>query len=396
MSDVSRLLGWFSSGLLLRPEPSTPGTVHLARAIAALCGAPLQLEAPALQVADVIGESPHYVFVLGDGLGMNLVESLSPESFLRRHLALELASTFPSSTAPALTSIGTGLWPGEHGVPGWLVYLRERDLHTVTLPFIERSTSRPLSELGLTPHDLFVSPPLWASLSRDTAAFIHRRIADSAYTRYVCGGHKVHPYDSLESAADAISARVATTAEPAFSYFYYSAIDTAVHIHGPSSREVAAEVTKLDSELSRLEGRLNGQARILVSADHGSYDVRPGQKLVIEPDDDLSRILLTPPAGESPVPSFHVRPGHEDEFAAKFRARAGDTHALLTTDEVDELRLFGPKPLSPITKARLGDFIALSAHGEAVVYSPETAVVNMKGFHGGLTPTEVRIPLVVA
>lgn len=396
MSDVGRLLDWFASGLLLKPDAATPGTVHLARAIAALCGTPLQLDEPGQLVAAAIGESPHYVFVLADGLGMNLVESLPADSFLRQHLAMELASTFPSSTAPALTSIGTGLWPAQHGVPGWLVYLRQRDLHTVTLPFIQRFSGRPLTELGLAPRDLFVSPPLWASLTRDAAAFIHRRIADSVYTRYVSGGCRVIPYDNLDAVVDAIGARVKTAAAPAFSYLYYSAVDTAVHIHGPTSREVAAEVDKLDGELRRLADALNGRARILLSADHGGYDVRPEQKLVIEPGDALSELLLTPPAGESPVPSFHVRPGLEAEFTASFRSRAGDAYALLTVDEVDELRLLGPEPLSATTRKRLGDFIALSARGEAVVYAPETAVVNMKGFHGGLTPAEVRIPLVVA
>jgi predicted AlkP superfamily pyrophosphatase or phosphodiesterase len=396
MSDVARLLGWFGSGLLLRPDPQAPGTVHLARALAALCGAPLQLAPPAQTIAAAIGESDHYVFVLADGLGLNLVDALPEDAFLRRHVAMPIVSVFPSSTAPSLTAFATGLWPAQHGVPGWHVYLSDRNIDTVTLPFVERFTNRPLDELGLRGEDLFATPVLWKHLKRDAAYFINRRIGDSVYTRYVSGGHPVLPYDSLEDAVDAVAARIADATSPTFTHLYYPAVDSAVHAYGPGSEQVAGEVAKLDAALGRLSESLAGRARLIVSADHGGYDVKLEQKLILQPEDELSQLLVTPPDGESPVPFFHVQPGHAAEFASRFRARTGDTYALLTADEVNDVRLLGPDPLSPTTRARIGDFIALAAHGEAVVNGPDTVLVNMKGFHGGLTPAEVHIPLVVA
>ena len=396
MSDVPRLLDWYAAGRLLRPDPAKAGTVHLARALAALCGASLTLNPPERQIAAAIGDAEHYVFVLADGLGLNLVDVLPPSSFLRKHGALELASTFPSSTAPALTSIATGLWPAQHGVPAWLVYLRERGLHTVTLPFTERFSGRPLGEFRLEAGDLFTCPPLWAALPGDTMLLLHQRIAGSAYTRYASGGRPILPYTSLSSAVEAICSRVRSAAAPTFTYLYYSAVDTAVHAHGPGSRQVAAEVVELDERLDGLAQDLPENARLVVSADHGGYDVGPRQKLLLRPDDELSSCLLTPPAGEPPTPLFHVRPGREADFAATFRRTAGDAFVLLTPDEVEALRLLGPDLLSPTTRARIGDFMALSAAGESVVYAPDTAIVNMKGFHGGLSPTEVRIPLILA
>jgi hypothetical protein len=396
MSDVPRLLDWFATGLLLRPDPAKPGTVHLARALAALCGVPLTLDPPERQIAAAIGDAEHYVFVLADGLGLDLVDVLPPGSFLRRHVALALASTFPSSTAPALTSIATGLWPAQHGVPAWLVYLRERGLHTVTLPFTERFSGRPLGEFGLEAGELFTCTPLWAALTSDTMLFLHQRIAGSAYTRYASGGRPILPYTNLDGAIEAICSRVRSAVAPTFTYLYYSAVDTAVHAHGPGSRQVAAEVVELDQRLDHLSQGLPENARLVVSADHGGYDVSPRQKLLLQPDDELSSLLLTPPAGEPPTPLFHVRPGLEADFAAAFRRTAGDSFVLLTPDEVEGLRLLGPDRLSPTTRARIGDFLALSAAGESVIYSPDTAIVNMKGFHGGLSPAEVLIPLILA
>ena len=91
-----------------------------------------------------------------------------------------------------------------------------------------------------------------------------------------------------------------------------------------------------------------------------------------------------------------IVPGQLAEFASRFRAAAGDDFVLLTIVEVNDMRLLGPDALSPTTRKRIGDFVALSANGGAVVYGAEPAIMNMKGFHGGLMPVEVQVPLVVA
>jgi hypothetical protein len=118
-SDAGRLLDAFARGTLLPPSADEPNTVELARAMAWLCGVDgLELSQNAHRIADAIGRYENYVFVLIDGLGMNLIQRQSPGSFLRAHVAMELRAVFPSSTAPALTSIATGCWPAEHAIRG--------------------------------------------------------------------------------------------------------------------------------------------------------------------------------------------------------------------------------------------------------------------------------------
>ena len=86
MSDVARLLAWFDSGVLIRPDATQPNTVALAHAIASRCGAPdVVLSPPARRIADAIEAAEHIIFVMADGLGMNLIERLPVDSFLRRH-----------------------------------------------------------------------------------------------------------------------------------------------------------------------------------------------------------------------------------------------------------------------------------------------------------------------
>ena len=160
-SDYSRLLSMFDGGLLVRPDAAVPNTVDLSRALAAIGGAPqFESEAGTAGIRALVGVPRHLVFVLADGLGMNLVERLPPNAFLRRHLAFEIGAVFPSSTAPALTSLATGLWPAAHAVPSWFTYLPSAGLSGVVLPFTERRSGRDLQRhYGVDPGHVFPSGP---------------------------------------------------------------------------------------------------------------------------------------------------------------------------------------------------------------------------------------------
>ena len=55
--------------------------------------------------------------------------------------------------------------------------------------------------------------------------------------------------------------------------------------------------------------------------------------------------------------------------------------------------MFRPEPLSRLTLDRIGAFVGLLVDDAVLDYRPRTPVI---GFHGGLSPAEIRIPLIVA
>jgi hypothetical protein len=118
--------------------------------------------------------------------------------------------------------------------------------------------------------------------------------------------------------------------------------------------------------------------------------------VLLNPQDRVASLLKTPPSGEPRAPIFHVKDGASGEFVAAFRARFGERFALLSADEVLALRLLGPRPPSAVTHARMGDFMAIAGGREALIYAVDQGMIEMAGFHGGLDPDEVRIPLVIA
>jgi hypothetical protein len=396
VSDRPRLEGWFRAGKLLRPDYETPSTVHLARALAALCGVDLDLETPTRRLAGLIGEARHYVFFLADGLGMNLVESLPRSSFLHRHTALELRSLFPSSTAPALTSLATGAWPATHAVVTWFQYLPRWDVQATVLPFVERFSGEDLRRLGLGGEQVFTTPALAPRFRRDVSALMPAPIAESVYTRYMRGGTPVQGYGSLEEALAALAARLSASDSPSYTYVYYSRIDGATHAHGPASREVAAEVDALEGMVAQLHESLAARARIILTSDHGAIEVPAAKKLELAANDPLLDLLRCVPSGEPLVPLLHAREGQREAAFAAFRRRFGEAFAWLSVDEAEELRLLGPGPLAAATRERLGDYLGLSAEGMALVYGGDEGIRSMRGFHGGLSRDEVRTPLVLA
>ncbi|MEX2246600.1 MAG: alkaline phosphatase family protein [Dehalococcoidia bacterium] len=394
MSDLPTLLRWFDDGRLVRPSSAVPNTVALVRALASLNDArDGPLDDQAQRIATAIGEADHHVFILADGLGMNLLESQPAGAFLRPHVAMELQAVFPSTTAAAITSIATGLWPAEHAVPAWWTYLPDHGVTATILPFIERFSQRPLQELGVRPDDALPAQVTLPRFTSDVCAYMPRTIAGSTYTRYFRGGTACRAYDGLGRAVEAIADRIRSATRRTYSYLYIPSIDAAEHLFGVASHQAREALEAVDRAVARLAELVATRARIVLSADHGLLDVPRERVHIARRDDDLMRHLAAPPYGEPRVPMFTVRDGCAEAFAACFRRQYGETFALLTVDEADELRLFGPEPLAPETRRRIGGFLALCANPDVLVYEPPDEI--MRGYHAGLTAEEMRIPLVI-
>jgi hypothetical protein len=396
MNDVDRLLHLFATGALVRPRADERNLVDLARALGRLAGADLTLAPPAQALLDEIGGADHHVLVLIDGLGMNLIDRHAT-GFLRERVGRPIRTVFPSSTAPALTSLATGLWPGEHAVPAWWTYLPDRGVHATILPFVERFSERSLAELGIGSDEAFPQPSLRGRLTCETRAYLPSYIVRSTYSRYLAGGGENVGYEGLDRAVDAVVQRIAASRRPSFTYLYYAGVDTAAHEHGPESRAVAGRVALVEQELSRLVAGLAGRARVVVTADHGHIRIGESDRLVLAAEDELLALLVSPPAGEPRTPLFHCREGAREELARQFRARFGDRFLLLSTDEAEALHLFSPGRLDPEARRRLGDYVAISVDASVLLYAPAgSALAEMEGFHGGLLPDEMLVPLILA
>jgi hypothetical protein len=392
VTDVDRLLAWFDAGDLLRPDYDAPNLLTLSRAIARLCGADgVEATDTVRYLEDAIGRADHYVLVLVDGMGMHLVERLQAADPLRAALAMELRTVFPSSTAPALTTLATALPPAQHAVPGWWTYLPHAGVTATILPFVERFGER---HLGIDPRAAFPATPVTERYRRACLWVSPKLITGSVYSRYSSGGAPGFGYRSMTVAIDAIARHIAAAAGPTYTYFYIPFVDTAQHDHGPDAAIVTRMFSHVRRRLALLVETLRGRARIIITADHGQIGV--GERHIFDRNDPLIAMLEHPPSCEPRSSAFHVRDADHQRFRTAFADRFGERFALLTIDEVSALRLLGPVPLSAETRRRLGDYMAIPRGRDVILYEPAPTLRAMRGFHGGLTRDEVRVPLILA
>lgn len=401
MSDVERLLAAFDGGELLRPSPDVLNLVDLAKATASLAGADdIALTAGARRLVDLIGPSEHLVLILADGFGMNFVEAMDVEAFTPRHLATELRTVFPSTTSAALTTLATAEWPVRHAVLGWFLYLPEVDAITTILPFVRRSDGMSLTKLGVTQEQAFPQPPLISRIQTGPLSLFPEDIVGSVYSGYHTDGTPRRGYRGLKRGMDEVIKRTTEAEERTYTYVYWPKIDSLCHEHGTRHRETADAVMELDRELQRLSASMPAGTRILVTADHGLLDADESQTHWIEPDDELASCLSREPSGDAREVYFSLREGQEARFRDRFSQRFDGRFVLLTVEEAEELELFGPGALSPESGERLGDFVAVSLGADAIRYryprkKPDEPAKTYASHHSGLTPEEMRIPLIL-
>jgi hypothetical protein len=403
MPDLADL---FARGTLVRPTDSEPNLIHLIRAIAARAGVPDLDTAPAVkQLLELIAPAQHLIFVLLDGMGMNLLRRLPTESFMARSLRREIRAVCPSTTACALTTVATAAYPNQHGATGWFIYLADRQPRPITiatLPFVERFSGESLASRGIKVEDVLSLPPILPRMKcQQTLVLTPPYIAHTPYNVWSRGGTPGVGYTSIPNAVDQIVERITSAGndKTTYTHWYMPDIDSICHHKGVEHPDVIPLVMGIDAELGRLAERLAGRARIIVSADHGLIDVPRENQVLLRDGDPMLDWLAVPPTGDARMPIFHVREGRDPQgFAAAFNERFGNRMILIPTSEAERLDLFGPGRMSPAARQRFGHFIALTFCPATLSYHPSNKPVGelFIAVHAGLSPQEMWVPLCVA
>ncbi len=193
-----------------------------------------------------------------DGLGYTLwmdhnrkggfFNAISHKGFL-----MPITSVFPSTTAAAITTVNTGLTPLEHGLPEWVVYMREIGMIINTLPFTAfMSESRvDLQDKGIDPRILYNGRTVYEQLADQgikSATLTHRALVNSAYTGIIKKGSDILGYVYPSDAAMKLR-RLIESDEKSYINLYMENIDTSTHAYGPFTEESRAEIDSVSQAL---------------------------------------------------------------------------------------------------------------------------------------------------
>jgi len=382
-----------------RPGPppwgEDPGAtiVGLAAAIAARSrGAPVELSHRSL--APAIAEARHLVLLLLDGFGERQLATLAPGGALAASRVGGLRSVFPTSTAPAITSFASAVFPAAHANPGWLCWSPQHAAAIRSLPMDVRGAPGQAVEAA--------SLWDWRSASLDSRmpviALQPQAIAESEFSTHAWAGAQRVGYRSADELVETIDSAVRSHPDGAWLWVYLPHFDSTSHERGWQSDAAVAVAVRFDRLFERLVARLgDSDALLLATADHGFIDVPPPQRLDLADFPTLSALLERPLCGEPRVAYCQPLPGAELAFEAAVRAQLGFAFESFRTAELIAAGWFGPGPVSPRLAARVGSHVLVGRDHYTLVDQVEgEKPPKFIGMHGGIHPDEIAVPLIAA
>lgn len=397
------------------------------------------------------------VMVLVDGLGWQMLrERAGHTPNLRRLLADSdyLHTCAPSTTAAALTTLATGVYPGAHAMVGYAVRdpLLRGHLGAGHVPgpgdvfdliTFKNSSHDPLTwqsvptliERANAKANAGCGPQLGAvSIGRS-------KFAGSGLSLAAWRGFKHIGVDALDQRPYQAYRAIKEGAK--LVYLYVGELDHAGHNHGWHSDKWLEALEALDAMVGQLFRRLPAGTRIVLTADHGMVDTDRHHRIDLAKEKELAKDVVAV-AGESRFLQLYVPDDVASAQAASGPARsaagtqAASGHAQMITGPggatadmqaaggvvenngrkelaqrvakrwaeflgdraiwvgTNPAPLMGP--LSSGARAAVGDVLVALNDNWTVVDSRVQSfhATQLIGVHGSLTPVELEVPLIKA
>lgn len=296
------------------------------------------------------------------------------------------AAVFPTTTASALTSLVTGVHPGEHGLVGYEVRDPSRDRLVNQLSGWERA---------------HIDPAQWQPVPT-----IFERAAQAGIPSFAVGmpgyvntGFSIATlrgadFRGARTASDRVQIawELADATPGAIVYCYLPEVDKAGHAHGVDSAEWVTALEDVDAALSQ---RLPDGVGVLITADHGMIDVPAHRQLVLDPDDGW-RDGVRHVGGEPRMLHLYLETDADPRAVLeRWRRDLSGFAEVASRDEAITAGLFGPH-VTEAAASRIGDVIVIARSNHAVYdgAAADQRSRGMVGQHGALTDEEWRVPLI--
>ncbi|MER6447377.1 alkaline phosphatase family protein [Streptomyces venezuelae] len=346
-------------------------------------------------IAELAPADRNCVFLV-DGMGWEQIKAHPDEApYLTSLLGSSRGGTgrpitagFPATTATSLASVGTGLPPARHGLPGYAVR--------------NPATGELMNQLRWHP---WTSPKPWQPYptvfqQADKAGVATAQVSSPAFqstplTKVALSGGTFLGRMTGEERMDLAAERLAA-GDRSLVYTYYSELDGAGHRHGVDSDAWRGQLMYVDRLVQRLAEQLPPRTALYVTADHGMVDVPFDEDSRIDFDEDWelsAGVALL--GGEGRARHVYAVPGAEADVLTVWREVLGDRFWVASRAEALELGWFGPPgECDERVLGRIGDVVAAAQADVAITASRnEPNESALAGMHGSMTAAEQLVPL---
>lgn len=317
-----------------------------------------------------------------------------------------ISALFPSTTSASVSTMNMGVLPAAHAVYEWNMYVPAYGETIQTLPF------RPLGEYHLRDTGLERGwDPAALLMVRETMherlaargvrsmQFAHLSYSDGAFNRFIFPGADIIRHNTLAEQLVQIREALEAVKGKALLSSYWASIDGIAHHYGPGSPHHAAEIASFWQTFEAVLGGLRSENTLfLFTADHGQVrGVAEDTIYLNERLPQLADCLAVSPTGQTILPNgsardvfLHVKPERRAEALGAIAEHLAGLAEVLPMDAAIEHGLFGPGPVCPEMRARLGDILVLPHAGQFVWWHlPGVMGHYFNGNHGGLAAGEL-------
>jgi hypothetical protein len=340
------------------------------------------------------------IVLVVDGLGRRLLDRHADVApYLAAASGPTLDAPFPSTTATSLTSIGTGLTPGAHGITGYSIAIDGVDRPLVVLTWSwDRHDPTLDARDDVVPETLQPHPTAF-DRARDAdveaVTVLRPEFVSSGLTRAGLRGARSTMATGRDETLAAAVREVVGSRRPTVVYAHHGDLDTLGHLHGPSSDAWLAELAAVDDTCARSAADLPPGVALVVTADHGMVHVPRDRRVELAERPDLLagvRVLT----GDFRARQLLTVPGAADDVLAAWRASCGDLAHVVTRDEAIDAGWFGPR-VTEVVRRRVGDVVVSARVPDVGWVHRDRDLLGgqIPGMHGALTPEEIEVPALV-
>jgi len=342
--------------------------------------------------ADLLGlpDAQRYVVVLVDGLGWNLVRRSAREvPYLAGLLAggRPITAGVPSTTVTSLTSLGTGLPPGGHGMVGYTFRVPETGEILNALTW-----ESDLTAAVVQPRPTFFERSVEAGVAVSSVGLA--RFRGSGLTEAALRGADFVPFEHERAEEKRISlvAAAAARGERSLVYAYERQLDHVGHAQGCNSEDWLRQLIRVDAMCQRLREVLPADVALVITGDHGMVDI-PSANQVVAEDEPEMMAGVSALAGEGRFRQLYVDDDDPGAVADRWRDRLGDLAWVRTRGEAVEEGWFGP--VADDVLERYGHVLVAMRGPWAVMTRQYPRELSLVGMHGSLTEAEMLVPLLL-
>jgi len=325
-----------------------------------------------------VGGARQVVLLVIDGLGWNQLQqraSLCPT--LASMSGGSITTVAPTTTVSALTSIATGLAPGEHGLVGYRMDMGDRVMQMLRWGDEKGDLRR------MYPPDVVQPcPPFMGAV---VPVLSKAELEGSAFTEAHLRGARACGWRSASSIA--VQVKSLLNSKHSFIYAYYDGIDKIAHERG-FGEYYDAELRHADRLVADIVSILVPGSVLLVTADHGQVEVGLNTS-ALHPQVSA---LTAYQSGEGRFRWLHTRQGAVNELWAAANEHYGHVAWVMRREELIDGGWFGSR-VSDAARQRLGDVALIAYAPTSFDDNADTGAFPLICRHGALTDDELDVPL---